>query len=72
MKYTRCSNCGRVITEGSRAYIGIHSGRGDVFCSKDCVVEYITTGESTYIDSQTDDQLNWFNTQNNRSAAEGK
>ena len=44
MKYTKCSNCGAFIPNGTRAYRGIDSARGDVFCSKECVVRYITSG----------------------------
>lgn len=72
MKYTRCSNCGGFIPEGARAYVGIDSGRGEVFCSKDCVVRYITSGESVYVDSQTDGGLDWFDTQNNPRTTENK
>lgn len=59
MKYTKCSNCGAAIPNGTRAYLGIDSARGDVFCSKDCVVRYITSGTMVYVDSETDGELNW-------------
>lgn len=65
MKYTRCSNCGAFITNGTKAYIGIDSARGDVFCSKHCVVRYITSGEMVYVDSETDCELIWYETKNN-------
>lgn len=65
MKYTKCSNCGCFIPNGTKAYLGIDSARGDVFCSKDCVVRYITSGRMVYVDSETDGELNWFETRNN-------
>lgn len=65
MRYTKCSNCGGAIPNGTKAYIGIDSARGDVFCSKDCVVRYITSGEMVYVDSETDGELNWFEAKNN-------
>lgn len=65
MEYTKCSNCGGFIPNGTRAYLGINSARGDVFCSKDCVVRYITSGNMVYVDSETDGELNWFKTKNN-------
>ena len=64
MKYTRCSNCGAFIPNGTRAYRGIDSARGDVFCSKECVVRYITSGEMVYVDSETDSELIWEETKN--------
>lgn len=70
MKYTRCSNCGGFIPNGTRAYIGIDSARVDAFCSKDCVVRYITSGEMVYVDSETDSGLNWFDTKNNKDTNE--
>ena len=65
MKYTRRSNCGVFIPNGTRAYRGIDSARGDVFCSKECVVRYITSGEMVYVDSETDSELKWEETKNN-------
>ena len=65
MKYTRCSNCGGFIPNGTRAYRGIGSACGDVFCSKECVVRYIASGEMVYVDSETDSELNWEETKNN-------
>ena len=64
MKYTRCSNCGVFIPNGTRAYRGIGSACGDVFCSKECVVRYITSGEMVYVDSETDSELKWEETKN--------
>ena len=65
MKYTKCSNCGAAIPNGTRAYLGIDSARGDVFCSKDCVVRYITSGKMVYVFSEIDGELNWEDTKNN-------
>ena len=72
MKCTCCSYCGGYIPEGTRAYVGIHSGRGEVFCSKDCIIRYLTSGQSVYVDSQADGQLNWFDTKDKQNVTENK
>lgn len=72
MKYTCCSNCGGYIPEGTRAYVGIGAWCGDVFCSKDCIVSYLTSGQSVYVDSQTDGQLSWFDTKDKQNVTEDK